>query len=290
MSIIFDSHCHPQFPQYDSDREEMIKRNLDKGVSMIAVGADLETSKQAIELANKYDSSPSPDGFGRAGIWATVGLHPDEIKDDFKIEDYKILATDKKVVAIGEVGLDYYRKEKEQSFDQIKTRQKEVFKQFLDLAIQYDKPVVLHARDAGKGSIGKVHADMIEILNTKYLIPNTNLRGVAHSFTGSIEEAQKYLDLGFYLGLNGIITFTKEYDELIKYLPLSKILIETDAPWLTPAPYRGNPNLPKMEDGRVRNEPFGVIEVAKKIALLKNIPFEMVVEEAFINTQKLFKI
>ncbi|OGM97965.1 MAG: hypothetical protein A2735_00780 [Candidatus Yanofskybacteria bacterium RIFCSPHIGHO2_01_FULL_41_21] len=278
--MIFDSHCHPQFPQYDSDREEMIKRNLEKGVSMIAVGADLETSKQAIELANKYDGSPSPDGFGRAGIWATVGLHPDDIKDDFKIEDYKILATDKKVVAIGEVGLDYYRKEKEQSFDQIKTRQKEIFSQFIDLSLEVNKPLVLHCRSEKGGR--SVHVDVIEILktvNSKLETVNSPLCGVAHSFTGSIEEAQKYLDLGFYLGFNGIITFTKEYDEMIKNIPLDKILIETDAPWLTPEPNRGK-----------RNEPSGVFHVAQKISELKDESLEKIIEQTNQNCKELFKI
>ncbi len=276
----------------------MIKRNLDKGVSMIAVGADLETSKQAIELANQYEGPPSPDGFGRASIWATVGLHPDEITDDFKIEDYQILVNEKKVVAIGEVGLDYYRKEKDQSFDQIRIRQKEVFSKFIDLSLETGKPLVLHCRSEKNvmpaGRQGQsAHEDAIEILktvNSKLETGNLPLRGVAHSFTGSIEEAKKYLDLGFYLGLNGIITFTEEFDELIKFLPLNKILIETDAPWLTPAPNRGNPNLPKMEDGRVRNEPAGVIEVAKKIAELRNESLEKIIEQTNQNCKELFKI
>lgn len=273
MSKIFDSHCHPQFPQYDADRDEMIKRNLEKGVFMIAAGASLETSKQAIELANKYN-----------GIWATVGLHPDEIETSIKgqvlsIKEYEILLKKEKVVAIGEVGLDYYRTPELEKQEQ----QREVFKQFLDLAIQYDKPIVLHVRDSAKGSLGFVHRDMLSIIeNWKLKIENSALRerpGVVHSFTGTMEEAQAYLKLGFMLAFNGIITFSKEFDELIKFLPMNKILIETDAPWLTPAPNRGK-----------RNEPSGVIEVAQKIALLKNIPFEMVAQETFTNTQKLFKI
>lgn len=236
---------------------------------MIAVGADIETSKKAIELANRYD-----------GIWATVGQHPTDVESGImNQESWAELLKQPKVVAIGEVGLDYYQilePEKQEI-------QKEVFKQFLDLAIQHDKPVVLHVRDSAKGSLGFVHRDMLSIIeNWKLEIENSALRerpGVAHSFTGNIEEAQKYLDLGFYLGLNGIITFTKEYDEMIKNIPLDRILIETDAPWLTPAPYRGK-----------RNEPFGVIEVAKKIAELRNESLEKIIEQTNQNCKKLFKI
>jgi len=262
MSKIFDSHCHPQFPQYDADRDEMIKRNLEKGVFMIAAGASLETSKQAIELTNKYD-----------GVWATVGLHPDEINSEFRIADYELLLKESKVVAIGEVGLDYYRTPEEEK----RTRQKEVFSQFIDLSREIDKPLVLHCRNEKNGK--SAHEDAIKILSKSYVLNPKSLSGVVHSFTGTMEEAQAYLKLGFLLAFNGIITFSEEFDELIKSLPLDKILIETDAPWLTPAPNRGK-----------RNEPSGVIEVAKKIAMLKNMPFEMVARETFANTQKLFKI
>ena len=265
MSTILDSHCHPQFPQYDADRDEMIKRNLEQGVFMIAVGANLETSKQAIELANKYNR-----------IWATVGLHPDEIQllncydrnnlARYDISDFKILMKKKKVVAVGEVGLDYYRTPEGEK----RERQKKVFLEFADLAKEKNLPLVLHVRNEKNGK--SAHDDMIELLSS-------NMSGVTHSFTGTLDEAKKYLNLRFYLGLNGIITFTKEYDELIKFLPIDSILIETDAPWLTPAPNRGK-----------RNEPFGVVEVAQKIAMLKNMSFEMVAQETFANTQKLFKI
>src|SRR3989344_3204910 len=123
-------------------------------------------------------------------------------------------------------------------------RQKEVFGQFLDLAIQYNKPVIIHSRDAVKGTTGRVHEDLLNILNTKYLIHNTRLHGVAHSFTGSMEDAKKYLELGFYLGFNGIITFTHQYDEIVREVPLERIILETDAPYLTPEPYRGKRNEP----------------------------------------------
>ncbi len=272
---IFDSHCHPQFPQYDADREEMLKRNLDKGVFMIAVGANLETSKKAIELANKYGNPPSPDGFSEASMWATVGMHPNASNQELSIKNYADLLKELKVVAVGEIGLDYYRAgQSGKPFDELRTAQLEVFKQFLDLAIQYDKSVVIHSRDAAKGSTGRVHADMLEILNSR-----SGVRGVAHSFTGTTEEAQKYLDLGFYLGFNGIITFARQYDDMIRSVPLDLILLETDAPYLTPEPYRGQ-----------RNEPAFVIEVAKKLAEIKNESLDKIIEQTTENCKHLFKL
>jgi len=257
MSTIFDSHCHPQFPQYDKDRDEIIKRALSQGVFMICVGTDLKTSRQGVELTKQYK-----------GIWATAGAHPNEI-GNFNIEDYKNLIADNKVVAVGEVGLDYYRTPEPER----QKIQKERFIQFMDLAEKYKKPVVLHCRDAQKGSEGLAHHDAIEILK------NYKLSGVSHSFTGTSEEAKEYLNLDFYLGFNGIITFTDQYNEVIKKTPLDKILLETDAPYLAPVPYRGK-----------RNEPAYVIEVAKRIAKLKNISLEEVVNQTTKNAEKLFGI
>ena len=266
---MFDSHCHLQMEQYDNDRDEMIRRALDVDVSMICVGMDLETSRQAIELAQKYE-----------GVWASVGLHPNVAGESIKgqalsIKEYGNLLEKDKVIAVGEIGLDYYRTPEPDKQD----KQKEIFGQFLDLAIKYNKSIIIHSRDAAKGSTGKVHQDILSILNTKYLIHNTRLHGVAHSFTGSMEDAKKYLELGFYLGFNGIITFTHQYDEIVREVPLERIILETDAPYLTPEPYRGK-----------RNEPSYVVEVAKKIAELKNGPYEKIVEQTTQNCRQLFRI
>src|SRR3989344_7463250 len=139
MFMIFDSHCHPQFPQYDKDREEMINRALGEGVFMVCVGTDYETSKSGIELAKQY-----------GGMWATVGLHPnDAVSIKYKvlsIKDYEDLLENEKVVAIGEVGLDYYRTPETGK----QKKQKEVFEQFIDLAIKTKKPMILHFRDSSK--------------------------------------------------------------------------------------------------------------------------------------------
>lgn len=257
-SAIIDSHCHPQFPQYKNDREEMIRRALDGGVFMICVGTDLKTSKEGINLAQKYN-----------GIWATVGIHPNELDNPNDIEEYEELLNEDKIVAIGEVGLDYYRTPEPEK----QKKQKEIFEQFIDMAQKTKKPMVLHFRDSPKGSTGRVHKDALEIL------PKDFNRGVSHSFTGNLEEAKEYVNRGMYLGFNGIITFARQYDEVVKYVPLDNILLETDAPYLTPEPYRGK-----------RNEPLYVKEVAKKIAELKNEPPDKVIEQTTKNCKNLFRI
>jgi len=256
---------------------------------MICVGTDLEMSKKAIELAEKYEGPPSPRqrrGYGRASIWATVGCHPNELIKELQIadvksrgdhvpfRDYEELAKHPKVVAIGETGLDYYRtpeKEKQE-------KQKEFFQQFLELAVGTKKPAVIHCRNA--------YDDLISLLNAK----RYPLNAVIHSFTGSFELARKFLDLDLYLGLNGIITFPPSHkamegqtptdlEETVTNIPLNRILIETDAPYLAPVPHRGK-----------RNEPLYVEFVARRIAEIKKVSFEEVVEKTRENTKKLFKL
>ncbi|HYU65047.1 MAG TPA: TatD family hydrolase [Candidatus Paceibacterota bacterium] len=251
---IFDTHCHPQSPQYDHDREEVIRRALDAGVFMICVGTDLKTSKKAITLAQQYD-----------GIWASVGLHPnDNLDEKYEQGEYKKLMAEKKVVAVGEVGLDYYR-----TTDLDKKKfQRERFEKQIQLADEFKKPLIIHCRDA--------HKDMIEIL----MAHQTQLNGgVIHSFTGTYEDAKKYLQLGFFLGFNGIISFTGSYDETVKIASLNQILLETDAPYLAPEPFRGK-----------RNEPIHVKEVAEHVARLKGTVISEIFNHTTENALKLFRI
>ena len=257
MSNIFDTHCHPQFPQYDKDRKEVLTRADRADVNMICVGTDLETSMGAIKLSQEYKN-----------IWATVGLHPNNISEYFDIFKYQNILENPKIVAIGEVGLDYYRTSEPEK----QKIQKKVFEQFIDLAIKYNKPMVLHFRDSSKGSAGRAHKDALEILSK-------DIAGVSHSFTGNLAEAKEYVNRGMYLGFNGIITFARQYDEVVKYIPLENILLETDSPYLTPEPYRGQ-----------RNEPLYVKGVAKKVAELKNISIDEVIVKTMQNVIKLFKI
>lgn len=250
--MLIDSHCHPQFPQYDHDREEVIKKTLEQEVQMICVGTDLETSKKAIELAQRYK-----------GIWATVGLHPnDNLNEDFDAEIYKKLAKEEKVVAIGEIGLDYYRTTKEED----RKRQKERFKKQFSMTLELNMPLVLHCREA--------YGDMLEIIEN-----SAQLRGVVHSFTSDWETAKKFIDLGFFIGLNGIITFTDQYNDVVKNISLDNLLLETDAPYLSPVPERGK-----------RNEPWKVKFVAEKIASIKNMNMAEIEKITTQNTVNLFNL
>jgi TatD DNase family protein len=294
--MMIDSHCHPQFPQYEADREEVIKRTLAGGCGMICVGTDLEMSKKAIELAEKYDQIKLPDGnLGIGKIWATVGCHPNELIKEFRIEDYKELAKHPKVVGIGEIGLDYYRIEEYEA----RIKQQEIFRQFLKLSKELSKPIVIHCRNSPQQGKNPKNAydDIIDILK------NNPVKGVVHSFTGDFELACKFLDLGLFLGLNGIITFTPleaalpkarlqpprgnlpltgladSLLDMVAKIPLERILIETDAPYLAPVPYRGK-----------RNEPLYVEFVARRIAEIKNISLEEVIEETTNNAKNLFSL
>lgn len=249
---LIDSHSHPQFPQYDKNREEVIKKLIDKNIGIVCVGTDLEMSKKAIELANKYDM-----------VWASVGLHPNDVKEEeFDYNTYLNLAKNSKVVAVGETGLDYYRTKDAG----LKVKQKEKFLEHIKIAKEIKKPVIIHCRDA--------HEDMIEILERQ-----EELKGVIHSFTGTKDDAQKYFNLGFYIGLNGIITFARDYDETILNASLSNIILETDAPFLTPVPYRGK-----------RNEPAYVELVGRKLSELKGIEFDEVAKVTTENARKLFNL
>lgn len=254
---LVDTHAHLNFHEYDQDREQVVKRSLDNGIWLINVGANFASSQRAVDFIREYPQ----------GVFAAVGLHPEHLKEGFAQEKYKELAeSSNKVVAIGETGLDYYRLEGDQ--EEIKQKQKEVFEQHLILASELNLPVIFHCREA--------HQDMIEILK-KYQV-----RGVAHSFTGTKEDLQAYLSMGFYISYNGIITFKKKAEALqalVKITPLDRILLETDCPYLTPEPHRGQ-----------RNEPSYVRYVAEKVAELKNIAVEEVAEITTTNAKKLFKI
>jgi len=280
--MLIDTHSHLSFKAYDADREEVVKRTREAGMICIDVGTKYETSKRAVELAEKNEN-----------IYASIGLYPShassefqKIKTDseegellssetnFDKEKYKELAKSKKVVAIGEVGLDYYYKPKTNlKFEQLKQKQKEVFIQQLELAEELNLPMILHCRMA--------HNDVLEILSKSKNV------GVVHCFTGNWEEAQKYLDLGFYLGINGII-FKFDIDEVIKKAPLDKLLLETDCPYLTPLPAVALAK--EGPEGYVRNEPTFVKHVAQRIAELRGISFDEVASATTTNAKKLFKI
>ncbi|MEK7198269.1 MAG: TatD family hydrolase [Patescibacteria group bacterium] len=267
--MLFDSHSHLYLFNFDNDREEIIKKLRlpaqagDFSIKTINVGTDFEESKKAIKLSNQ-----NPDV-----LWASVGLHPnDNLEEVFDIDKYRELAKNDCVVAIGECGLDYYRSPSKEEI----ARQKEIFEKQIELAKELNKPLVLHCRP----SIGTQDAyeDVINILNTKYQILNTN-GGVVHFFSGSKETAKKFMDLGFYISFAGPITFAPEYREVVEFVPLDKILIETDAPFASPRPHRGK-----------RNEPAFVEFVARKIGEWKGLDFDKVATQTHNNAKALFKI
>ena len=297
--MLIDTHAHVNFLQYKNDGDEVVKRSLAEGTWMINVGSEKDTSRRAVEYAQKY----------KQGVFAAVGLHPGhlaavEYEEEIKGEKVKFstaaeiyderyyfdLACEPKVVAIGEIGLDYYRMDmtcdipklnfpilghrKSKSDRQInaeKNLQKEVLLEQLGLAEKLNKPVMLHCREA--------HEDLLKILKTWTLVGNKPLRGVIHSFSGRWSQAKQYLAMGFYLGFNGIITFARDYDKVVREVPLDKLLLETDCPYLTPEPWRGK-----------RNEPSYVKYVAQKVAELRGISVEEVAEITTKNARKLFKI
>ena len=247
-----DTHCHLDSERFDSDRVEVLKRTKENLDFIVNIGYDLETSKRSIELAQKNDF-----------IYATVGIHPTDVENyDEKLEqDLEKLAQDEKVVAIGEIGLDYHW------MTTPKEHQQEIFRKQLELARRIKKPVVIHTREA--------MADTIAILK-EY----PDITGVIHCYPGSSESARELIDR-FYLGIGGTLTFknAKKSVQVVEEIPLERLVLETDAPYLAPVPHRGE-----------RNEPSYVLEVAKKIAEIKGISLEEVIEITTKNAKELYRI
>ncbi len=250
---LIDVHTHAQFAEFDIDRDAVICHALDADIWMINVGTDWRMSKGAIELASKYET----------GVFATAGLHPTDMDEKFDYDFYKKLAEAPKVVAIGECGLDYFRLP-----EKTKEKQKEVFTKHIQLAQEVKKPLMIHCREA--------FSDLIDILTANRPALNS-VPGVCHFFSGTIEDAQKLMDLGFSFSFGGVITFAREYEKLIKFIPLDKILLETDAPYVAPVPYRGK-----------RNEPLYVEEIARKLAKILDKDFYEIAEITTKNAIKIF--
>lgn len=234
-----------------ASRDEVIKRALEAGIGMINIGVDLETSQKSIALAEKYD-----------GVFAVVGIHPHDADKKIDFKELKKLAKHEKVVGIGECGLDNVRS----STSNIE--QKDIFEQQIELALELDKPLMIHCRDA--------HKEVLEILK-EYKNNEASLRCNIHFFSGNWEQAQEYLKLGFSLSFDGPITFSHDYDETIKNMPLGRIMAETDSPFAAPVPYRGQ-----------RNEPLYVQEVVKRIAEIKVISFEEAAKQTTKNAITFF--
>ena len=239
-----DTHCHIYYDKYQNDITDVINRAKDKNIKhIICVGVDLESSEKSIILSDQYES-----------VFATVGYHPHESKlaVDSYLDKMLELLKHPKAVAIGEIGLDYYYKHSD------KKTQIKVFREQLELAKDLDMPVVIHNRESDK--------DLYD--NLKNLKINN---GVIHCYSSDIKYANKIFDLGLLVSFTGILTFSKSLQAVVKEIPLEKMMIETDSPYLTPIPFRGK-----------RNEPHMVSLVAEKIAEIKNISID---EVAHVTTE-----
>ncbi len=266
----FDAHTHVNFVAYNDDREETIQRAKEADVGMNVVGTQFDTSKAAVDLAEKYDH-----------VYATIGLHPvhtaksyHDVKElgeggkeftsrgeIFDIEKYVALGRSPRVIAVGECGLDYYRVE-----ETTKDVQSKAFIEQIELANRLNKPLMLHIRNA--------YGDALEILKA-----HAKVRGDVHFFAGDWDIAKKFLDLGFTLSFTGVVTFTGDYDEVVRNTPLDMLLSETDAPYVTPAPHRGK-----------RNESSYVPLIVRRIAEIKGEAFEKTAEQLYANAVRVFGI
>lgn len=258
---MFDAHAHVAFSHFDKDRDDVIARAREQGVTgWLEIGTDVEQSRKAVALAEQ-----------QAGVFASVGIHPSDIASAAPTawEDIKTLLVSPKVKAIGEVGLDFYR-------DGNPEQQKDVLGRFISLAQERKLPVIFHVRS---GPDINAHDELLYMLSA--LPPNQRPVGVIHTYSGTVEQARKYLEFGMYLSFSGVVTFSNAgmVADAAAWAPIDRILIETDCPFLTPAPYRGK-----------RNEPAYVRLVAEKLADIKKIPVEKVIEQTSRNAHELLAI
>jgi TatD DNase family protein len=272
----FDAHTHVNFIAYEEDREATIQRCVEAGVGMNVVGTQKDTSAEAVALAQKHDH-----------MYATIGLHPVHTAksyhdtkelgeggkeftsrgEQFDISNYLELGKDPKVIAVGECGLDYYRVD-----ESTKKVQVDAFVQQIELANTLNKPLMLHIRTSAEGS--NAYLDALEILRS-----HAKVMGDVHFFAGDWEIGKKFLDIGFTLSFTGVLTFTHDYDEVVRNAPLDMILSETDAPYITPVPHRGK-----------RNEPAYVEYVVKAIAGIRGEEEGVVAQQLIANARRVFGI
>ncbi len=264
---MIDVHCHLNFHAFAKDTDKVIGNAFAAGVTkIINVGTKIDSSQTAVDLAQKYEN-----------LYAIVGIHPhhaDKLESNW-LEELKELAKKPKVVAIGEIGMDYYSYKSNAIVDP--KLQKEVFIKQIQLAHKLNLPLQIHNRQAGK--------DIVDILlnHKSYLL---NPPGMFHCMSGDLDLLKKVLDFGFYVGFDGNITYngiakgeTTALSELVEYAPCDRIVTETDSPFLTPEPHRGSRNIPSY-----------VIITARKIAEIKKIPFEELADNAIQNAIRLFKL
>jgi TatD DNase family protein len=253
--MLIDSHAHLDMEDFDADRDPVIQRARSGGIcQIITVGVDLASSRKAIEIANNYEF-----------VYATVGYHPHNAKEAAvrDLEKLRALGSLPKVVAWGEIGLDFFRRHSPRD------QQVEAFERQLDMASEQGLPVIIHDRDA--------HTDLLRILKSR----KREYRGVIHCFSGNYDLAMELIELGFYISFPGTVTYKNAVDTqtAASRIPLDRLLVETDCPYLTPVPFRGK-----------RNEPLYVKHTAEKIVLLRQLQFEQLAEATSANTRRLFNL
>lgn len=256
MPEYFDIHSHLNFSDYDHDRNEVIEKMKNDGVATITVGTNIQTSREAVLLASKHDH-----------LYAAIGIHPADGVYEFIEKEFEEIVVHPKVVAIGECGLDTFRFKGDLEAEG--NRQKALFEMQIQFAAKHGKPLMIHARNS--------YDEIYEILKSSQQSLGEKVRGNMHFFAGNVEQAKKFLDIGFTLSFTGVITFVNDYSEVVKFAPLDRIMSETDSPYVAPIPFRGS-----------RNEPGYVAEVVKKIAEIKGLPFEQVKLAMVQNAQKTF--
>lgn len=259
LKELIDTHSHLTFPEYDKDRDEILKRAWDanlKAIIVIGSGNGIDENKKAVKFAEKHEN-----------IYATVGVHPNDAQSvdlDKAIKKIKKLAESKKVVAIGEIGLDYYREHSSQKV------QVKCFRRFLDLAYELKLPISIHNREADKDVLFALRESKYELTG-----------GIFHCFSGNLEMAHEVVEMGYYLGIPGIVTFKKadQLKQVVKEIPIERLVIETDCPYLAPEPYRGK-----------RNEPAYTVYIAEEIAKVKGLSVEDVGRITTINARRAFNL
>jgi TatD DNase family protein len=286
-----DIHAHLNFPDYDADREEVIRRAHEHGVAIINIGTTIESSKKVIEIAEQFKTI-------HPHLYAIPGIHPTEVCDWFeevmsagadmatevqsaevqsaevKIDqilcELKRLAQLKNVVGIGECGIDVFRVP-EQYRNIIRNLQKKLFIGQIEIALEFDLPLMIHARES--------YTEILEVLDGNFIRDKARLRGNIHFFAGSPEEAELFLNRGFTVSFTGVITFAKVYEDVIVKLPSGRFMSETDCPFVAPVPYRGK-----------RNEPVYVIEVVKKMAQVRGISEDDMQHELLATAKEKFRL
>jgi len=259
----FDSHCHVQGSEYDTDRDDLLTALAKSKIGMTVVGVDREASQSAVALAEKHEN-----------IFAAVGQHPTDTNEPFVMSAFEILAKNPRTVAIGECGLDYFRAD---NHDTARATQIPLLESQIALAVSVNKPLMIHARPS-KGTMD-AYSEIIDVLKSAKREHGDMLIGNIHFFVGGIEEARAFLEMDFTISYTAVITFASDYDETIRYMPLRSILSETDSPYVSPAPNRGK-----------RNSPFAVVDVVQAIARIRGENEETIRQAMIENAVRVFNL